>query len=125
MIETQTIDIRQVQKILNNCPNYDEIVNYEYQEGDLLSSSLIDWYRDLVFSADGDDERQLKIINVVDRSLSMYITDSRYKRGLKQVLSSEEVNDHSLMKQIIKKIISFTAYYEKREVFDTVNSKWI
>ena len=125
MVETQTIDIRQVQKILSSCPNYDDIVNYEYREGDLLSSYLIDWYRDLVFSANGEDERQLKIINLIDRSLALYIKDSRYKRGLKQVLSVEEVQNHSLMKEIIKKIISFTAYYEKREVFEGVNGKWI
>ena len=30
MVETQTIDVEHVQKILNNCPNYDIIVNSEF-----------------------------------------------------------------------------------------------
>ena len=39
MIQTQTIDIQYVKKILENCPNYDKIVNYEYPYGDILSKN--------------------------------------------------------------------------------------
>ena len=54
LVQTKTINLSYVNKILSNCPNYDKIVNYEYEYGDTLSSKLIDWYRELVFSCDGD-----------------------------------------------------------------------
>ena len=49
MVETQTIDVEHVQKILNNCPNYDIIVNSEFPFEDTFSDKLVDWYRELVF----------------------------------------------------------------------------
>ena len=75
MVQTQTIDYSLVRKILSTCPYYDNIVNYEYEEGDSLSQILIDWYRDLIFSADPNDERQLKVINAIDKSLYLYVKD--------------------------------------------------
>ena len=41
MIQTQTIDIEHVRKVLQNCPHFDKIVNYEYPYGDVLSKKLI------------------------------------------------------------------------------------
>ena len=35
MIQTQTIDIQHVKRILENCPHYDMIINYEYPYGDI------------------------------------------------------------------------------------------
>ena len=55
MIQTQTIDIEHVRKVLQNCPHFDKIVNYEYPYGDTLSKKLIEWYRELIFSANGDN----------------------------------------------------------------------
>ena len=72
MVETQTIDIEHVQKILKNCPNYDIIVNSEFPFEDTFSDKLVDWYRELVFSANGNNEGQLKIINALDKSIYLY-----------------------------------------------------
>ncbi len=127
MIETQTIDIRHVTKILQCCPHYDYIVNYEYEYGDSLSSKLIDWYRELIFSADGNDDRQLKIIKIIDKSLYLYVQDNKFKSGLSKVIKIEDVSleDKSLIKKVIKKIIMFTNFYEKEAVLDIDNSKWL
>ena len=45
MIQTQTIDIEHVRKVLKNCPHFDKIVNYEYPYGDTLSKKLIDFFK--------------------------------------------------------------------------------
>jgi hypothetical protein len=120
MIQTQTIDIEHVRKVLSNCPHYDQIVNYEYQYGDTLSKKLIDWYRELIFSANGDDEKQLMLINSLDRSLYLYIKDNKYKRGLRNIITDEELTfeDKNLIKGVIKKLIEFTSSYEKKEVLE-------
>ena len=127
LVETKTINLRYVNKILSNCPNYDKIVNYEYEYGDTLSSKLIDWYRELIFSCDGENINQLRIIYQIDHSLSMYVEDNQYKRGLSKILSKDEVdlNNSVLIQRVIKKIIEFTNQYERDEILELVNNKWL
>lgn len=127
LVETKTINLRYVNKILSNCPNYDKIVNYEYEYGDTLSSKLIDWYRELIFSCDGENANQLRIIYQIDHSLSMYVEDSQYKRGLSKILSKDEVdlNNSVLIQNVIKKIIEFTNQYERDEILELVSNKWL
>ena len=59
---TQTIDISNVKKILKCCPHYDDIINSEVDYEDELSFDLIDWYKDLIFSCNADNEEEVKII---------------------------------------------------------------
>ena len=127
LVETKTINLRYVNKILSNCPNYDKIVNYEYEYGDTLSSKLIDWYRELIFSCDGENVNQLRIIYQIDHSLSMYVEDNQYKRGLSRILSKDEVdlNNSILIQNVIKKIIEFTNQYERDEILELVSNKWL
>lgn len=127
LVETKTINLRYVNKILSNCPNYDKIVNYEYEYGDTLSSKLIDWYRELIFSCDGENVNQLRIIYQIDHSLSMYVEDNQYKRGLSKILSKDEVdlNNSVLIQNVIKKIIEFTNQYERDEILELVSNKWL
>lgn len=127
LVETKTINLRYVNKILSNCPNYDKIVNYDYEYGDTLSSKLIDWYRELVFSCDGENANQLSIIYQIDRGLSLYVEDNQYKRGLSQIITKDDIdlNNSDLIKNVIKKIIEFTNKYENEEILELVNNKWL
>jgi hypothetical protein len=69
MIQTQTIDIGHVKTVLENSPHFESIIHYEYPYGDILSKKLVDWYRDLIFSANAKDGTQLTLIRALDRSL--------------------------------------------------------
>ncbi len=127
VLKTQTIDIEHVQRILNSCPYYDRIVNYEYKEGDILSRDLINWYRELVFSADGTNQKQLKIISAMDRALYLYVRENKYKKGLTKVLNEDDVsvdNQRSIA-NTIKKILLFTNKYEEQEILNISNSVWL
>jgi len=127
MIQTQTIDIQHVKKILENCPHFDTIINYEYPFGDVLSKKLIDWYRELIFSANGNNEKQLILIKSLDKSLYLYVKDNKYKRGIRKIISTEELNfdNKNTIKEVIKKIIEFTNNYEKKEIREVVIAKWL
>lgn len=127
MIQTQTIDIQHVKKILENCPHYDMIINYEYPYGDILSKKLIDWYRELIFSANGNNENQLMLIKSLDKSLYLYVKDNKYKRGLRKIISVDELtfDDKNIIKEVIKKLIEFTSNYEKKEVREVNIAKWL
>ena len=127
MIQTQTIDINHVRKILENCPNFDKIVNYEYPYGDVLSKKLIDWYRELIFSANGNNESQLMVINALDKSLYLYVKDNKYKRGIRKIISANELSfeNKEVIKEVIKRIIEFTNNYEKKELRDLSIARWL
>lgn len=127
MIQTQTIDIQHVKRILENCPHYDMIINYEYPYGDILSKKLIDWYRELIFSANGNNENQLMLIKSLDKSLYLYVKDNKYKRGIRKIISIDELtfDDKNIIKEVIKKLIEFTSNYEKKEVREVNIAKWL
>lgn len=127
MIQTQTIDISHVKTILENCPHYDKIIHYEYPYGDVLSRKIIDWYRELIFSANGNNKEQLLLIRALDQSLYLYIRDNKYKRELRKILSVDELTleNKSTIKNSIKKLIEFTNNYEKQEIREVSIAKWL
>ena len=127
MIQTQTIDISHVKRILDNCPHFYMIIHYEFPYGDMLSRKLIDWYRELVFSASGSNENQLLLIRALDQSLYLYVRDNKYKRGLRQIISIDELSfdNKDTIKSSIKKLIEYTNVYEKQEIREVSVSKWL
>ena len=127
LVYTQTIDVTLVNKILKHCPHYDSIVHHEYEYGDNLSSRLIDWYRELIFAVNVDDEKQLKIVEALDKGLYLYVKDNKYKSEFRKNLRIEDINLESkkLIKNLIKKIIVFTSKYEQRQVMEVTSSIWI
>lgn len=127
MIQTQTIDINHVKKVLENCPHYDMIINYEYPYGDVMSKKLIDWYRELIFSANGNNEEQLMLIRLLDKSLYLYVKDNKYKRGLRKIVNVDELtfDNKNIIKDVIKKLIEFTRSYERKEIREVSIAKWL
>ena len=124
---TQTIDISNVKKILKCCPHYDDIINSEVDYEDELSFDLIDWYKDLIFSCNSDNEEEVKIIRLIDRSLYMYVNSYKYKIGLKKIIDIKDIdlNSDKSIKNLIKKIINYTTKYENNEILNITSGRWL
>ena len=124
---TQTIDISNVKNILKCCPHYDDIINSEVDYEDELSFDLIDWYKDLIFSCNADNEEEVKIIRLIDRSLYMYVNSYKYKIGLKKIIDIKDIdlNSDKSIKNLIKKIINYTTKYENNEILNITNGRWL
>lgn len=124
---TQTIDISNVKKILKCCPHYDDIINSEVDYEDELSFDLIDWYKDLIFSCNADNEEEVKIIRLIDRSLYMYVNSYKYKIGLKKIIDIKDIdlNSYKSIKNLIKKIINYTTKYENNEILNITSGRWL
>ena len=124
---TQTIDISNVKKILKCCPHYDDIINSEVDYEDELSFDLIDWYKDLIFSCNDDNEEEVKVIRLIDRSLYMYVNSYKYKIGLKKIIDIKDIdlNSDKSIKNLIKKIINYTTKYENNEILNITNGRWL
>lgn len=124
---THTIDISNVKKILNCCPYYDDIINSEVDYEDELSYDLIDWYKDLIFSCNANNEEEVKIIKLIDRSMYLYVNSYKYKIGLKKIIDINDIdlNSDKKIKNLIKKIINYTTKYENNEILNITNGRWL
>ena len=121
------IDIVNVKKILETCPHYDEIINFNFDYNDELTIDLIDWYKDLIFSCDGNDEQETNIIKMIDNSMYMYVNDYKYRKGLSKLISSKDIdlNSERSIKRLIKKILDYTNKYENIEILNITSSRWL
>lgn len=124
---THTIDISNVKKILNCCPYYDDIINSDVDYEDELSYDLIDWYKDLIFSCNANNEEEIKIIKLIDRSMYLYVNSYKYKIGLKKIIGIKDIdlNSDKSIKNLIKKIINYTTKYENNEILNITNGRWL
>jgi len=127
LVYTQTVDVEFVNKILKHCPNYDYIVNYEYDYGDYISSKLIDWYRELIFAVNGNDEKQLQVVQALDKGLYLYVKDNNYKNEFRKNITLDDISleNKNLIKDLIKKIIVFTSKYEQKQIMEVTSAIWI
>mgnify|MGYP006888253109 CR=1 FL=1 len=103
MFETLTIDVTNVKKILKCCPYYDDIINSDIMYNDDLSIDLIEWYKDIIFSCNGDNEEDIKIIRNIDRCMYIYINDNKYKKGLKKRIINNDINLNDNYKEVVNK----------------------
>ena len=121
------VDVVNVKKILKTCPHYDDIINYDFDYNDELSIDLIDWYKDLIFSCDGNNENEIQIIKMIDNSMYMYVSDYKYRRGLSKQISIREIdlNSDKSIRKLIKKILDYTNKYENIEILNVTSSRWL
>lgn len=121
------IDIVNVKKILNICPHYDDIINYEFDYDDEITIDLIDWYKELIFSCDGDDDNETKIIGMIDNSMYMYVNDYKYRKGLCKIISVKDIdlNSDKSIRRLIKKILDYTNGYESNKILNVTSSRWL
>lgn len=121
------VDVINVKKILETCPHYDEIINFDFDYNDELTIDLIDWYKELIFSCDGDNHNEKEIIKMIDNSMYMYINDYKYRKGLVKIIDTKDIdlNCEKSIRRLIKKILDYTNKYESREVLNVTSSKWI
>lgn len=127
MIETKTVDITHVKKVLNSCPYYDYIVNYDFNYQDEIVLKLIDWYKELVFSCDGNNLEELHEIEEIDKALYLLVTNGKFRRGLRFLLTPNDISfdDEYKTYKLIKLINDYTSRYEKESILSFKASKWI
>lgn len=121
------IDVVNVKKILETCPHYDEIINFDFDYNDEITIDLIDWYKDLIFSCNGNDEKETEIIKMIDNSMYIYVNDYKYRKGLSKIISCKDIdlNNEKSIKRLIKKILDYTSKYETTKILNVSSSRWL
>lgn len=113
-------------EILKYCPNYYNIVNFDFQENDLISEKLVSIYKNYIFSIDINKFEELDRIQELDHVLSNYINDYLFRSTLqKEIVSVKVKNDNNILRNLVDIIIKIFSNYEEYTTRKIYISKWI
>ena len=108
-----------MEEIINKyCPNYDNIVEYEYKKNDSITKNLIDYYRDYVFEA---KEEELDHLNKFDKALNGYLKSNNFYKKVQNYFS--EIGNYE--DDIISNLIKIYDKNEEETLKEIKNTKWI
>ena len=113
-------------EILNYCPNYYNIVNFDFQDGDTISEKLVSIYKNYVFSINVLNNEDLNKVQELDKVLSNYINDYVFRSTLKKEIVTVKVNrDSNLLSNLVDAILKIFTRYEEYTTRQLYISKWI
>lgn len=95
-----------MKKVKDTCTHYYDIVNFQFNETDLLTRSLIMEYKAKLDNIESDDLGKTNEIKVIDNVLNSYLSDSYFNRYVKEnidiELTEEAIVGHDLIRIIVK-----------------------
>lgn len=113
-------------EILKYCPNYYNIVNFDYKENDLVSNKLVSIYKNYIFSVDIKNREEIERVQELDKVLSSYIHDYLFRSTLqKEIISVKVRKDNNIIKNLVDSIIKIFTNYEEYTTRRLYISKWI
>lgn len=113
--------------VLNNCPNFYRIVNFEYFEEDAVTEKLIKIYEDFIFKADLSNREEVHMVRRIDYVLGKYIDDYFFRRRMQKEIHRVRVTKGctNILKTIVASIISIFNSYEEDTKRNIYISRWI
>lgn len=113
-------------QIINNCPNFYKIVNFDYFEDDNFTACLIKIYRQYIFSINPLDLESIKKVKQLDLVLSKYIDDYIFRKTMKYELSQIKIyNKTDLLQKLINSILGIFDKYEEGKTRNIYIARWI
>ena len=113
-------------EILNYCPNYYSIINFDYANEDTISEKLIGIYKKYIFSIDLNNKDDLKKAIMLDSVLGNYLKDYLFRGTLQREIVNVKVkNDNNIIQSIVNVIIKIFTDYEEYTTRKLYISKWI
>lgn len=106
---------------VSSSPNYDKIVNFLYEENDLISKLLIDNYRDYLTHI-----KSKKSKKEIDEMMNAYTDKADFYKRVQEYFNLEE--NHELLDSYDKVIRKFRTVYKEweKEKFKTMKSaRWL
>lgn len=114
-------------EILNYCPNFRKIVDFEYLENDYISEKLINFYTDYIFGIDLNNKEDLNYAKQIDNVLNRYIDDYCFRKEMKHSLQTLKIRrDDNILRSIIENILKiFDLYVEQTLTKKIYITRWI
>ena len=115
-----------MKEVLNYCPNYYNIVNFDFNSEDIISNKLVSIYKNYIFSIDILNQEELNKVQELDRVLSSYIHDYTFRSTLKKEILTVKINkDSNIIKSLVDAILKIFTNYEEFTTRQLYISKWI
>jgi hypothetical protein len=113
--------------VLKYCPNFYKIVNMDFQEGDNISTKLVDIYEDFIFKADLTNEQNIKLVKDIDHVLNSYIEDYTFRNEVQNKLMTIKVKRTSkdILTSIVEAIINLFDKYIEETTRKIYIARWI
>ena len=106
--------------IINHCPNFNRIVNFDYAKEDNVSKRLI-------FRANIENIEEIKTAKEIDYVLGRYIDDYAFRRELKVEITRVKVKKTctDVLKAIVESIIHLFGNYLENSTKKITIARWI
>ena len=112
--------------ILECCPNYYRIKNYDFDETDYITLKIIGIYEDYIFNINEKNIEELDKIKDLDKILSKYIDDYSFRKEVQKGLLDIKVKRGSnIIEIIVDNLIKLFDSYEDGYTRNIYFARWI
>ncbi len=113
--------------VLEMCPNFYRIINFEYFEEDLVTDKLIKIYENFIFNADIKNDEEVKIVKKIDYVLGKYIDDNLFRRKMQKEIYNVRIAKtyKNKLLAIVENIIAIFNHYEEDTTRSIYIARWI
>ena len=117
--------MREKVKVLTCCSHFDDIVNYDFLEDDVLTKKLIQYYQEFVFKLEEKDDN-LNLVKGLDEAVFKYMDDYRFAKSLTDTLDVDVITSESsdYLAKLMLYIVHFFNTYDDRSTV-TPPTSWI
>ncbi len=113
-------------QVLEHCPHFYTIINFEYYSNDIVSEHLIDIYERYIFGVDLNDKEAVKKIEELDVVLYKYISDTCFRDEVQYSIRSIKVKrSDNILDVIVTAIIKIFQEYELSKTRRIQITRWI
>ncbi len=113
-------------QIVEMCPNFYKIINFEPLESDNITDKLIRIYQEYLFSQDTLDEEVTDSIKQLDLIMGKYLDDYSFRKEFqKEIYNIKIKKGLNPLKEFIKGIIKIFNNYEEYTTRVIYISRWI
>ena len=117
-----------IKNVLSICTHYDDIVNFQFKEGDVLTQIIIEEYTNTIFDVSSQDLGKTNHLKVVDIVVYEYLNDKKFNNRFREQLEFEsiELNEASLIEcDLISLLIRTYKEYKVRKEEEKEDTMWI
>ncbi len=113
--------------VLELCPNFYRIINFEYFEEDVVTEKLIKIYEDFIFKADLTNDEEKKAVKKIDYVLGKYIDDNLFRRKMQKEIYNVRVSVayKNKLLAIVENLIAIFNHYEEDTTRSIYIARWI
>ena len=112
--------------IIDNCPNFYKIINFDYFQDDLFTDKLIKIYRMFIFSVNPLNTEDIKKVKTIDSILAKYIDDYSFRKTMKyELIQVKFKSKENMLQNLINSIIGIFEKYEEGSTRNIYIAKWI